>query len=87
MSDEARKLALAQSHEALIRGALVVALERAGGTLAYSSTEYDRIAERFGGASDLGIEVEASMGAAGPQVRLTLVRKSQATRLDRSRIV
>jgi hypothetical protein len=86
VSDEARRLAASQSHEALIRGALVVALERAGGTLAYSGAEYDAIAERFGGIAELGIEVEASMGPAGPQARLTLVRKS-ATSSPRSRIV
>lgn len=73
MADVGRKIALAKAHDEMIRGALVVALERAGGTMTYSATEYQAIAERFGGPESVGIEIRASMGPDGPQSTLRLV--------------
>jgi hypothetical protein len=75
VSDEARRIALAQAHNDLIYGAAVVALERADGTMTYPASEYEAIAERFGGREHIGIEVRASMGPNGPESRLTLVRR------------
>ena len=76
MADEARRIALAKAHEDMQLGALVVAIERAGGTLTYSATEYEAIAERFGGRDSIGIEIRAETGPDGPSARLTLVRRS-----------
>ena len=78
MTSELQKLQRAQNREELIRSALVVALDRAGGSLVLTDPEYQAVAAKYGGAAELGIELDATTGPSGPQVRLTLVRKAPA---------
>jgi len=56
--------------------ALVVMLERAGGTASYTEAEYQAIAERYGGTSNLAIRFEVLEDEGKPrEAKLTLVRK------------
>lgn len=63
---------------ALHMAGLVVLLDRAGGTLSYSETEYQAVLVRHGGKTMMVVhaEVLTEKGNDKPdQVRLTLVRK------------
>jgi len=56
--------------------ALVVMLDRAGGKASYTEADYQAIAERYGGASNLAIHFEVIEDEGKPRVaELTLVRK------------
>lgn len=64
---------------AMQQAALVVLLERAGGSASYTEAEYQAIAARFGGPASLAIHVEVvRKGDSPPTVELQLIRKAPA---------
>lgn len=70
----ADKLGSAIAKDALLRGALTVLLDRAGGSVTYTEAEYQVVAAAFGGTSSLGISIEV-VDTSSMAVRLSLVRK------------
>lgn len=77
MAGELAKMQRAATREELLRMALVVALDRLGGSLDLTNEAYTAAAAKYGGASELGIELEPSAtGPSGPHTRFTLVRKA-----------
>lgn len=63
---------------AMQQAALVVLLERAGGSASYTEAEYQAIAARFGGTAHLAIHVEVVRTGDVPTVELRLIRKAPA---------
>lgn len=59
---------------------LVVLLERAGGNVSFTESEYKAVLERLGGPTMMAVHIEISKPAKGgqPTVELTLVRKPPA---------
>ena len=72
---EARK---ARAAAALQLAVLVVLLERNGGSVTFTESEYQAIVARYGGSSLMAVhhEVLAMPGEAPDEVRFTLVRKA-----------
>jgi hypothetical protein len=64
---------------ALTSGGLVVLLDRTGGKASYTEAEYQVIAARFGGTTNLAVHIEVVReGEAEPRVELALIRKALA---------
>lgn len=75
MDDTERRKAFAASETQ--RAGLVVLLERAGGRTTYTEAEYQAIAARYGGPTNLAIHLEVLRSEGKPdEVQLTLIRKS-----------
>lgn len=72
----------AKNQQDLIQMALVVALDRVGGSLVLTDAEYRAAAEKYGGVPSLGLELHATDEPTGPQVRITLVRKKPKAATD-----
>lgn len=71
------KLGKAIAQDSLMRGALVVLLDRAGGSITYTEAEYQAAAARFGGTAAVGILLEV-VDTATMTARLELVRRPDA---------
>jgi hypothetical protein len=67
--------AAARRTSMLQTAALVVLLERNGGSLTFTEAEYQAIVDRYGGSRLMAIHHEVLRSSAGDEVRFTLVRK------------
>lgn len=76
--EEIRKQAVRQS--ALQTMGLAVLLERTGGRLEFSESEYKALQDRYGGSKNMTVHIEIQRPASGGEasVVLTLVRKPPA---------
>jgi hypothetical protein len=63
---------------ALERAALVVLIDRAGGSVSYTQGEYDAVGAKHGGMRNLVIRELVEKGEGAPVVRLTLARRAPA---------
>ena len=66
-----------QMNESALRlAALTVLLDRVGGSLSFTEAEYQSIAERFGGRTNLVVHLEVIKdGARAPEVQVKLLSK------------
>jgi hypothetical protein len=72
-----REAAQTRAMAAMKDAALVILLDRAGGTFSYTEAEYQSVLARFGGKTRMNMRVEVTKPSAGgaPSVELRLETK------------